>query len=140
MEAKALAKACAIVMWADGKVEEEELVSAEHFFSQYNISWNEAKPLVEQYLDELLDADENAEDFEEVDEELDLGNIDFGEGVDSYEVLCALSSLATVDNVIDETEIGIIHQIARATNQSPELATAALLKAAVSKNVTIRFD
>jgi len=139
MNADALAKVVAVVLWADEKVEDEELSVAEKIFSKYNIPWTEAKKNLESHLEDLYDPGEDDEEFTETDEDFDLGNIYLGE-VDNFEVLNDLSALIVADKVVSFKEVDILHQITKAINAEPELATAALVKAARESNAEFNFD
>lgn len=140
MNIDALCRAVAAVMWADHKIEPEELASASGLFEKYKVSWDEAKPELEQRLDDLLDAgEEDGEDEEEVDSEFDLGCMDFGE-VDRFQVMDDLCDLAISDSRLDESEIGILHEIGRAANIPPELVTAGIVKAMVMHKATVHLN
>ncbi len=140
MNIDALCRAVAAVMWADHKIEPEELAAASGLFEKYKVSWDKAKPELEQCLDDLLDAgEEDGEDEEEVDSELDLGCMDFGE-VDRFEVMDDLCDLALSDSRLDESEIGILHEIGRAANIPPELVTAGIAKAMVMHKATVHLN
>ena len=91
-------------------------------------------------MDDLLDAgEEDGEDEEEVDNEFDLGCIDFGE-VDRFQVMDDLCDLAISDSRLDESEIGILHKIGRAANIAPELVTAGIAKAMVMHKATVHLN
>jgi uncharacterized tellurite resistance protein B-like protein len=138
MQINALVKAVAFIMWADEKIEEEEWVSAKGIFEKYKLSWEEAKPLLEEYIEVLID--ESEEDLEEVDETLDIGSIDFGDKVDRYDVLNDLAGLVVADKVIDFREIDVLHTIAKAVNAAPEMATASLLNAVSNGGIQVKLD
>ncbi|MDL2272204.1 hypothetical protein LJC23_04140 [Desulfovibrio sp. OttesenSCG-928-I05] len=124
----ALAKAVAILYWADEKVSEEEWLHAPGFFEKYGFAWPEAKAALEAALENLLDADDDGEDFEESEEELHFGVLDFG-AVDFFDVLKDLAGIALLDGVISFKEIELIHAIAKACNENDVVASAALLHA-----------
>lgn len=129
-----LAKAVAFVAWADGKLEDSELVFANAIFKKYEVSDEDASALVKDYMDVFLDAD----DTPETEEDINLGVIDFGE-VDSYEVLKDLAGLAATDGEISSREVDVLHHIARANNQSPQLATMALLHV-IQNNSSVKIS
>ena len=132
-----LAKAVAFIAWADGKLEDSELASANAILKKYEVPENEASVLVKEYIEAFLDADDTP-DAPETEEEINLGVIDFGE-VDSFEVLKDLAELAAADGVIASREVDVLHLIARANNQAPQLVTMALLHV-VSKASTVKID
>jgi hypothetical protein len=134
-----LAKVVATVLWADEKVTEEEWSAAEGIFSKYGVSWDDAKKEVEKHIEDLLDPGEEDEEFEETDEEFDIGNVYLGE-VDDFEVLCDLAVLIVADKEVTFTEIDILHRIAEAINSQAELTTAALIKAVTENNSKFKFD
>jgi hypothetical protein len=138
MQISALVKAVAFVMWADEKIDEEEMVIAEGIFKKYKFEWNEAKPLLENQIELMLD--ESSEDNEEYEDVLDLGVIDFGTNVDRYEVLFELADLVLADKVIDYREIDVMHCIARAINAAPETVTAAILTAALKSGQPFKLN
>jgi len=139
VNADGLAKVVATVLWADEKVTEEEWSVAEGIFSKYGISWGDAKKELESHIEDLLDPGEEDEEFEEVDEDLDIGNVYLGE-VDNFEVLCDLASIIVSDKEVTFTEIDILHRISEAMNSQPQLATAALVKAVSENNSKIKLD
>jgi len=134
-----LAKVVATVLWADEKITEEEWSAAEGIFNKYGVSWGEAKKEIENHIEDLLDPGEEDEDFEETDEDFDIGNVYLGE-VDDFEVLSDLASLIVSDKEVTFTEIDILHRISEAMNSQPQLATAALLKAVIGNNSKVKLD
>lgn len=136
MRLEPFAKSVALLLWADEKITDEELVLSKELFMKYGFSWEEAKSVLENYLeafvdpgDEALEADERGE-FIEVDEDLELGSLDFGDDVDLFEVLKDLCRFTVVDKKIEYKEIELVHYIAEASNLDKVLATAALLEVA----------
>ena len=135
MRLEPFAKAVALLLWADEKITDDEMLLSKDLFTKYGFSWEEAKPVLEGCLeafvdpgDEAVEADEKGE-FVDVDEDLELGCLDFGDGVDTYEVIRDLCRFVVLDKQIDFKEIEIIHHIAEACNLDKVLATAALLGA-----------
>jgi hypothetical protein len=135
----ALAKAVAILFWADEKVTEEEWRHAPKLFEKYGFSWPEAKKALESALEELLDAQDDEEDFAESEETLHFGVLDFGE-VDFFEILKDLADIALLDGVISFKEIELIHAIAKACNESEVVATAALLHAVKDRDARFELE
>ncbi len=138
MRMKALCKAVAFVMWADEKIETDEWNYAESIFKKYKLAFDEAKAIIDEHLELLLDEDE--EKVEEKDEDLDIGIIDFGDEVDRYEVLDELAGLVVSDGVVDFREVDVLHTIGNAINAAPQMVTLSLLKAANKDGVTIAID
>ena len=134
-----LARATAAVLWADEKDTPEEWAAAERIFTDNGADWEEAKPLLEQELEALIDEDED-EAAEETEEDLDFGVIDLGPGVDSYEVLCGLAQLACSDKELTWQEIEILHRLGESMNVGKELVTTALVRAAAMTDVTVALD
>ncbi len=135
MRQEPFAKAVALLLWVDEKVTEDEMLLSKDLFEKYGLSWIETKPVLEGYLeafidpgDEALEADEKGE-FVDVDEDFELGCLDFGEDVDTYEVVRDLCKFIVLDKQVEYREIEIIHYIAEACNLDKVLATAALLEA-----------
>jgi len=139
VNADGLVKVVATVLWADEKVTEEEWSVAEGIFKKYGISWGDAKKELESHIEDLLEPGEEDEEFEETDEDFDIGNVYLGE-VDDFEVLSDLASLIVADKEVTFTEIDILHHIAEAMNTQPQLATAALVKAVTENNSKVNLD
>lgn len=145
MRLEPFAKAVALLLWADEKVTEEELVISKELFAKYGFAWMEAKPVLEGYLEAFLDpgeevlaADELGE-FVDADEDFELGCLDFGEGVDIQEVVKDLCTFAVLDKKVEYNEIELIHRIAEACRLDKVLATAALLVAVKESNSELCF-
>jgi len=138
MRIEPFTKALALILWADEKISEQELALAREVCAKYDVAWDTAKPLLEKHIEDFLDpGDEAAEAdekgaFVEFDEELSIGCLDFGEGVDTYELLKDLSRFAVLDKQLSFREIDLIHTIAEASNTNKVLASAALLEAAAA--------
>jgi uncharacterized tellurite resistance protein B-like protein len=124
MNKRAFIQAAALILWADEKVEPEELSAAKVFFEKYGLDWSTTEGELQQEIGALLDPGE--EDEEESEEELMLGVIDFGPGVDSMEVFKDICLLACADNQLDWVEVDILHRLAEAMNIQKEIVTATL--------------
>lgn len=135
VNAKALAKAAALLAWADDKLEVEELKSIQEIFKKYGVDWKDAKPLVESEMEILLEGDGSEE---EKDEDLNIGVLDFGE-VDGKAILDDLARLAVADKKVDYSEVDVLHTIGKAANLDPMLVTAALLQAVNKANASLNF-
>ena len=135
MRLEPFAKAVALLLWVDEKVTDEEMLLSKDLFTKYGFNWTEVKPVLEGYLeefidpgDEALDADEKGE-FEDVDEDLELGCLDFCEGVDPYAVVKDLCQFIVLDKQVEYKELEIIHSIAQACNLDSVSTTAVILEA-----------
>ena len=137
MQTQQLAKAVAAVFWADEKDTPEEWAAAERLFVDNGSDWEEAKPLIEQELEDLIDERDNDDDEEETDEDLDFGVIDLGPGIDPYEILCGLAEIACSDKQLTWQEIDIVHCLGDAMNITRERVTAALVRAANAPGITV---
>lgn len=135
INAKALAKAAALLAWADDKLEVEELKSIQEIFKKYGVDWKDAKPLVEAEMEVLLEGDGSEE---EKDEDLNIGALDFGE-VDGKAILDDLATLAVADKKVDYSEVDVLHTIGKGANLDPMLVTAALLQAVNKANASLNF-
>ena len=138
MQTQHLARAVAALMWADEKDTPEEWASAESLFVDTGCDWEEAKPLIEQELDDLIDESDNDEE-EETDEELHFGVIDLGDGADPYKTLRGLAAIACSDKLLTWKEVDILHCLGDAMNVSREMVTAALVAVSQSSDVTVEF-
>jgi hypothetical protein len=134
-----LAKIVGLVLWADEKVTDQEMAAAKHLFGKYGISWPDAKEVLEQHVEGFLAPGTEDEEFEETDQDLELGEISLGE-VDDFDVLCEVAKLAVADKEVTFNEIDIIHRIATAIGSQVEFATAALLKAVKESGADVRID
>ncbi|MDA9949111.1 TerB family tellurite resistance protein [Paracoccaceae bacterium] len=133
-----LAKAVAAVFWADEKDTPEEWEAAKQLFISHSINWDEAKALIEQELELLID--EDTEDVEESEEELNFGALDFGPGVDQFLVLCSLAEICCADNELAWQEIDILHKLAEAMNFSKEAVSAAIAKEVSKGRVSVVLE
>ena len=137
MNESALVRAVAAVLWADQRVEAEELAGAKILFERHRIDWGRGRPMLEQEIEAWLDPGEEEE--AESESPVDFGVIDLGEGVDHADVLCELAELACADGVLDWTEIDVLHRLAEAMNQPKELVTAAVALA-VAKGAKVQLE
>ena len=135
VNAKALAKAIALIAWADGKLEVEELKTAREVFGKYGIDWIQAKPLLEAEMETFIEGDGGEE---ERDSDINIGVLDFGE-VDFKAILDDLAAIAAADKKIDHSEVQLLHLIGRAANLDPVMVTASLLEAANKSGASLNF-
>ena len=139
MDLNALEKAVAIVLWADEKIDPDEMETAKKLYEKYNFSWSEHKESLEERIESLLDVDDE-EDEEESEEELSLGVLDFGEGVDTMEIMINLAELACADKKVTFSEVDLIHRLGEAMNIEPEIVSGALLVAVTRSTSTIEIE
>ena len=139
MKIDQLARVTAAVLWADEKDTPEEWAAAEKLFTDNGANWEDAKVLIEQELEALIDEDED-DTVEESEEDLDFGPIDLGPGVDACDVLDRMAELACSDKELTWQEIDILHTLGESMNVRKELVTAALLKAAAMGGVKVVID
>jgi len=133
---KNLAKACAFVIFADGKIEVPELDSAKALFEKYGLDWFEGETLIKKYLDSFIDAsDEEHNDVS--DKEISLGNFDL-EGIDSFELLKDLAEIIISDGDVSYGEVEVIHLLTVAFGLDPIFASFALL-ATVANKTNLKF-
>ena len=123
MNESALAKAVALVLWADDNIDQTEMKAASKIYEHFGLDWGQGKALLESQIGTFLDTDEDNEG----EEEYAIGTIDFGEGVDTLDVLSALADLACADGKVAFSEVQILHEIGRAMNVSVEIVTIAIL-------------
>jgi len=145
MRLEPFVKAIALLLWADEKITDDEMLLSKELFKKYGFSWTDAKPVLEDYLeafvdpgDDALEADEKGE-FVDTDEDLELGCLDFGDDVDSYEVVRDLCLFVVMDKQVEYKEIELIHCISEACNLDKVLATAALLEAVQNSNCKLNL-
>ena len=139
MQTQQLARAVATVFWADEKDAPEEWAAAESLFVDNGCDWEEAKSLIEEELEDLIDESDSDEAKEETDEDLDFGIIDLGPGADPYKTICGLAKIACSDKLLTWQEIDILHCIGDAMHISREMVTAALLTVSQSSDVTVEL-
>lgn len=130
---KALAKALALVAWADEKLDKSELKATQAIFDKYGIPWNEAKTLFESAMEDLLEADGDDDS-----EDISIGVLDFGE-VDFRDVLDDLAELVMADKVADYKELEMMHTIGKACNVDPVVISGCLLRAAQKHKPELPF-
>mgnify|MGYP003948077055 CR=1 FL=1 len=139
MNLEQLARATAAVLWADERDTLEEWAAAERIFTDNGVDWEKAKPVIEEELEALID-ESDVESKEDSEEDLSFGVIDFGPGIDPYDILCGLAQLACSDKELTWEEIDIMHRLGESMNVGKELVTAALVKAAAMTNVFVALD
>ncbi len=132
-----LAKACAFVIFADGKIEIPELDTAKALFEKYGLDWFEGETLIKKYIDSFID---KSEDEKEEESDFELGEIHFDD-VDSFEVLKDLALICATDGEISIGEIDVIHSLAEAFELDGRFASLALFNAVKSKsNIKISVE
>ena len=139
MNLEQLARATAAVLWADERDTLEEWAAAERIFTDNGVDWEKAKPVIEEELEALID-ESDVESKEDSEEDLSFGVIDFGPGIDPYDILCGLAQLACSDKELTWQEIDIMHRLGESMNVGKELVTTALVRAAAMTDVTIALD
>lgn len=124
---KHLAKACAFVIFADGKIEASELDSSKYIFEKYGFDWFEGETLIKTYLDKFIDASES-DTTDDSDQDITLGNLEI-DGTDSFEILKDLAKLTVSDGEITFSEVSVIHLLGESFGLDPSLSSVALLNA-----------
>ena len=131
------AKACAFVIFADGRIDVSELDSAKVLFEKYELDWFEGETLIKKYLDSFIDASEE-EHTDSTDQEISLGNLEL-EGIDSFEVLKDLATIIVSDGEVAYGEVEVIHLLTEAFGLDSIFASLALL-AAVANKPNLKFN
>lgn len=129
---KALAKATALIAWADEKLDKNELATTQSIFEKCGIPWSEAKPLFENAMENLLETSDDEP------EDIFIGVLDFGE-VDFRDVLNDLAELVMADKIADYKELEMMHAIGKACNMDPVIVSGALLTAAKKYDPKLTF-
>jgi hypothetical protein len=124
-----LARAVAFVLWADDKVTAEEHEVSRQLFEKHGVGWSEAKAMLEEAMEDILDESDSDDEADTDGEEIECGLVDIGEGIDALELLVDLARLACSDGELAWEEIEVLHAIARAMHQAPEMVTAAVATA-----------
>lgn len=138
MQTQQLAKAVAAVFWSDEKDTPEEWAAAERLFVNNGCDWEEAKSLIEEELEDLIDEGDSDEE-EETEEDLIFNSIDLGPGIDPYKALCGLAEVACADKQLTWKEIDVIHCLGDAMHVSREMVTAALVAVSQSSDVAVEL-
>ncbi|MDY6419525.1 MAG: TerB family tellurite resistance protein, partial [Succinivibrio dextrinosolvens] len=73
-----VAKACAFVIFADGKIDQSEIDAAKKIFEKYQLDSTEGEKLIRKYLDDFIDA---SDDPKEEEADYNLGDLEI-EGID----------------------------------------------------------
>lgn len=120
-----IAKACAFVIFADGKIDKAEIDSAKALLKKYGFDENEGEILLKKELDAFIDESEEEQNDSE---EILLGNLTL-EDIDSFEILKDLALIAAADVNVSINEIDIIHSLAEAFELDPRFASMAILNA-----------
>jgi len=134
---KHLAKACAFVIFADGKIEVSELDSSKSIFEKYGFDWFEGETLIKSYLDKFIDESES-ENTDESDNDMILGDLEI-DGIDSFEILQDLARITISDGEMTFNEVGVIHLLGDAFGLDPSLSSVALLNA-VKEQPNLKLD
>lgn len=134
---KHLAKACAFIIFADGKIDSTELDSSKFIFEKYGFDWFEGETLIKTYLDKFIDASES-ENTAESDQDITLGNLEI-DGVDCFDILKDLAKIAISDGEITFSEVSVIHLLGESFGLEPSLSSVALLNA-VKDQQNLKFD
>lgn len=137
--ARGLAKAVAFVLWADEKVTAEEHEASRSLFEKHGVAWVDAKPMLEEAMEEILDESDSDEEADSDGGEIECDLVDPGEGIDSLELMVDLARLACADGELAWEEIEVLHAIGRAMQQAPEVVTAAVATA-VSGGVSAAIE
>lgn len=131
------AKACAFLIYADNKIEKEEIESAKAIFDKYHLDANEGEKLIKKYLDDFIDA---SDDPKEEESDFVLGNLEL-EGIDSFEVLKDLALIIVSDGEICFDEVANVHLLAEAFGLDSVFSTIAILEAIKGKcSVNINLE
>ena len=131
-----IAKACAFVIFADGKIEQSEIDAAKALFSKYNLDSVEGEKIVKQHLDSFIDASDDPK--EEAD--YDLSDLEI-EGFDSFEILKDLALIIVADNEITYQEVDIIHMLCKAFGLDAIFSSLAILNALKDKeSISINLE
>lgn len=139
MNPDGIVKAVSFLLWADGKIEESEMIVAEKIFSKYKFEWEDVKPLLEKNLEDLISVKDKNNDIES-EEDFQINKITIEEGIDNYEFLIDLAELACSDKIIDYQEVEMLHRIGTALDVQPELICCAMLKAAYSSKSKVELN
>ncbi|MDY6415695.1 TerB family tellurite resistance protein [Succinivibrio dextrinosolvens] len=125
-----VAKACAFVIFADGKIDQSEIDAAKKIFEKYQLDSTEGEKLIRKYLDDFIDA---SDDPKEEEADYNLGDLEI-EGIDSSEVLKDLALIIVADNEISYPEVEIIHMLCEAFGLDPIFSSLAILNALKNKD------
>lgn len=125
-----IAKACAFVIFADGKIDQSEIDAAKKIFEKYQLDSTEGEKLIRKYLDDFIDA---SDDPKEEEADYNLGDLEI-EGIDSSEVLKDLALIIVADNEISYPEVEIIHMLCEAFGLDPIFSSLAILNALKNKD------
>lgn len=125
-----VAKACAFVIFADGKIDQSEIDAAKKIFEKYQLDSTEGEMLIRKYLDDFIDA---SDDPKEEEADYNLGDLEI-EGIDSSEVLKDLALIIVADNEISYPEVEIIHMLCEAFGLDPIFSSLAILNALKNKD------
>ena len=125
-----IAKACAFVIFADGKIAQSEIDATKALFEKYNLDSVEGEKLVKQHLDSFIDA---SDDLKEEETDYDLTDLEI-DGIDSFDVLKDLALIIVADNEITYQEVDIIHLLCGAFGLDPIFSSLAILNALKDKD------
>tara|TARA_B100000315_G_C14509155_1_gene556118 strand:+ start:835 stop:1263 length:429 start_codon:yes stop_codon:yes gene_type:complete len=139
MQTQQLARAVAVLFWADEKDTPEEWAAAENLFVENKCDWEEAKALIEEEIEDLIDESDNDEEVEETEEDLDFEVIDLGPEIEPYKILTGLAAVACSDKILTWKEIDILHCLGDAMNIPREMVTAALIDVSQSSEVSVKL-
>ncbi len=137
----------AYVIWADDKILDDEWLAAKNILKKYNLNWEEGKSLIQGKINDLIECVENeseeeAEEENEAldsffDEDFEIENNLLPEGIDEFELLKDLTSVALADGELSYGELDIIHRLGKSFGASEIMITAAILEVVNNSKIKI---
>jgi uncharacterized tellurite resistance protein B-like protein len=133
------------VIWADDKILDEEWAAAKLVYEKYNLNWDEGKVIIQEKINELIECVENSDDEDEdleekFDEDFEIQPMNIPEGIDEFEVLKDLSTIAFADGELSFNELDIIHRLGKAFGCSEVLITGAIVNIAVNSKTKLKTN
>ena len=134
------------IMWADGKILEDEWSAAEKLFKKYDLNWDDGKVAIQNKINDLMEC-ENAEDESEdspaeYDETFEIPSAVPPEGVDGFELLKDLAQVALADGELSLSELDIMHRLGKSFKLSRLFVSAAIIEAVINsdKKINVCFN
>ena len=118
-----LARLAAVAIWADEKLEPEEIESAREMARALGMAWGGFHKALMAEIEALMsDLDREGESITDV-----IGQIYLEDGVDPLEVLGCLVRIVVSDNRVTLRELEVVHGVADVLRIPPILVTQAIV-------------
>lgn len=132
---EAIIRSVALVLWADGRLLEEEFDGARSLFEDLGLNWAEAKKVLFEFLEDLIDPVDEA-----IEEDCPIKITPMAlEEISPVELIARLAVLACSDEQLTIDEVDILHHVGTALDCDSRIVTAGILRAIESSSKKIQL-